>query len=86
MDEDKQITFWWNLKKLHPRVDMQIPEGVSSSIFRKNFPFALRSTDRSDIHRHYKLPIRFHIPFVRWHYMQKLNNAIAEQNQNNPTD
>ena len=78
MDEDQKIVFWWNLKRLHPRVDMQIAEGVDSFIFKKNFPFALRTTDCTDVYRHYKLPIKFHIPFVRWHYMKKLEDAIKD--------
>jgi len=76
LSEDKEIVFWWNLFRLHPRVDMEIPKGVDTHIFKKYFPFTLRTIDCTDVHRHYKLPVMFHIPFVRWHYMKKLNKVI----------
>ncbi|MBR1539972.1 MAG: hypothetical protein IJ629_02155 [Clostridia bacterium] len=75
MKEDEQILFYWNLRKFQPRVDLEIHGEAQSLNFRELFPFKVRSTDKTCAHRHYKLPVWFHIPPVRWYYQHKLNNA-----------
>ena len=74
-DKDK-ITFEWSLKRFHPRLDLYFPAWVDAPTLEAQFQFPVRIVDCTNVHRHYRLPVYFHLPFVREFYQRKISDAI----------
>ena len=74
MKED--IIFEWDLSRFHPRLDRYLPEMDSAISIIRVFQFAVRLNDCTNTHRHYRLPIRFHIPLIRAYYQKRIVKAV----------